>query len=166
MKMNSLDDLYRDQLNDLYSAEKQIVQALPKMAQAATSAELKMGFETHLEQTKIHVHRIEEIFGYLGAKPGRKKCEAMEGLIKEGDEVIEIQGNLMVRDAALIGAAQRIEHYEIAAYGLTRTLADELGYKDQRELLQQTLNEEGDTDFIILFGYHFTISHIVTYASF
>ena len=146
MKMNNLDDLYLEQINDLYSAEKQLVQALPKLAKAATSAELKTGFEKHLEQTKNHVHRIEEVFTRLGSKPGRKTCAAMEGLVKEATETIDLQGNEMVRDAALIGAAQRIEHYEIAGYGIARTLADQLGYDEQRDLLQQTLNEEGETD--------------------
>jgi ferritin-like metal-binding protein YciE len=146
MKMNSLEDLYVDQLKDLYSAEKQLVQALPKMAKAATSSELRLGFEEHLDQTKNHVARLEQIFSQLGSSPGRKKCEAMEGLVKEGEEAIELQGDAMVRDAALIGAAQRVEHYEIAAYGTARTFANHLGYDDQRETLQQTLDEEGETD--------------------
>jgi ferritin-like metal-binding protein YciE len=146
MKMNRLDDLYLDQLKDLYSAEKQLVQALPKMAKAANSEELKMGFQEHLEQTKTHVNRLEQIFTALGSSPGRKKCEAMEGLVKEGQEAIELQGDAIVRDAALIAAAQRVEHYEIAAYGTVRTFANHLGRKDESELLQMTLDEEGATD--------------------
>lgn len=146
MKMNRLDDLYLDQLKDLYSAEKQLVQALPKMAKAANAAELRMGFEEHLEQTKTHVSRLEQIFSALGSSPGRKKCAAMEGLIQEGQEAIELEGNATVRDAALIAAAQRVEHYEIAAYGTVRTFAEHLGYNDQSSLLQMTLDEEGATD--------------------
>jgi ferritin-like metal-binding protein YciE len=146
MKMNRLDDLYLDQLKDLYSAEKQLVQALPKMAKAAASEELKTGFEEHLEQTKTHVSRLEQIFASLGSSPGRKKCAAMEGLIQEGQEAIELQGDAIVRDAALIAAAQRVEHYEIAAYGTVRTFANHLGHSDHSSLLQTTLDEEGATD--------------------
>jgi ferritin-like metal-binding protein YciE len=146
MKMNRLDDLYLDQLKDLYSAEKQLVQALPKMAKAANSEELKMGFQEHLEQTKTQVNRLEQIFQSLGSSPGRKKCAAMEGLVQEGQEAIELEGDATIRDAALIAAAQRIEHYEIAAYGTVRTIANHLGHKDQSELLQTTLDEEGATD--------------------
>lgn len=146
MKMNNLNDLYLDQLKDLYSAEKQLVQALPKMAKAATAEELRMGFEQHLEQTKQHVSRLEQIFAALGSSPGRKKCEAMAGLVQEGTEAIELQGDANVRDAALIAAAQRVEHYEIAGYGTVRSYAEHLGYNDQKDLLQQTLDEEGETD--------------------
>ena len=145
-KMNRLNDLYLDQLKDLYSAEKQLVQALPKMAKAAASEELKAGFEQHLEQTKTHVSRLEQIFSALGSSPGRKKCAAMEGLIEEGQEAITLEGSAIVRDAALIAAAQRVEHYEIAAYGTVRTFANHLGYSDQASLLQMTLDEEGATD--------------------
>jgi ferritin-like metal-binding protein YciE len=146
MKMNRLDDLYVDQLKDLYSAEKQLVQALPKMAKAATSEELKSGFQEHLDQTKTHVSRLEQIFASLGSSPGRKKCEAMEGLVKEGEEAVQLEGDPIVRDAALIAAAQRVEHYEIAAYGTVRTFANHLGRRDQSDLLQTTLDEEGATD--------------------
>lgn len=145
-KMNRLSDLYLDQLKDLYSAEKQLIQALPKMAKAATSPELKTGFEEHLEQTKTHLSRLEQIFAALGSSAGRKKCAAMEGLIEEGQEAITLEGNPVVRDAALIAAAQRVEHYEIAAYGTVRTFANHLGYSDQASLLQMTLDEEGATD--------------------
>ena len=130
MKMSQLKDLYVDQLKDIYSAEKQLIQALPKMAKAATSEELRMGFEEHLEQTKTHLSRLEQVFEALGSSAGRKKCAAMEGLVEEGQEAIELEGNPVVRDAALIAAAQRVEHYEIAAYGSVRTFADHLGFGD------------------------------------
>ena len=146
MKMSQLKDLYVDQLKDIYSAEKQLIQALPKMAKAATSEELRMGFEEHLEQTKTHLSRLEQVFEALGSSAGRKKCAAMEGLVEEGQEAIELEGNPVVRDAALIAAAQRVEHYEIAAYGSVRTFADHLGFGDQSKLLQMTLDEEGATD--------------------
>ena len=146
MKMHNLEDLYIDQLKDLYSAEKQLVQALPKMAEAATSKNLRQRLEEHSEQTQTHVVRLKQIFSRLDTIPGRKKCEAMESLIREGEYAIALQGNDMVRDAALIGAAQRVEHYEIAAYGAVRTYANHLGFKDDRDLLQKTLDEEGETD--------------------
>lgn len=146
MKMNRLSDLYIDQLKDLYSAEKQLIQALPKMAKAATNEQLRAGFEEHLEQTKTHLSRLEQVFTALGSSTGRKKCAAMEGLIEEGQEAIQLEGNATVRDAALIAAAQRVEHYEIAAYGTVRTYANHLGYGDQSSLLQMTLDEEGETD--------------------
>ncbi len=146
MKMNHLKDLYVDQLKDIYNAEKQLIQALPKMAKAATTEELRMGFEEHLEQTKTHLSRLEQVFEALGSSTGRKKCAAMEGLVEEGQEAIEMEGNPVVRDAALIAAAQRVEHYEIAAYGSVRTFADHLGLSDQSKLLQMTLDEEGATD--------------------
>jgi len=146
MKMHSLEDLYLDRLRDLYSAEKQLVQALPKLAEAATSENLRQGFEEHCEQTRTHVARLKQIFARLGTLPGRRTCEAMESLVREGEHAIALQGNDMVRDAALIGAAQRVEHYEIAAYGAVRTYANHLGFKDDRDLLQKTLDEEGETD--------------------
>ena len=146
MKMNGLTDLYVDQLKDLYSAEKQLVQALPKMAKAANTAALKEGFQEHLDQTRTHVDRLEQIFTRMGASPGRKKCEAMEGLIQEGEEAIELKGDAAVRDAALIAAAQRVEHYEIAGYGTVRTFANQLNFRDDARMLQQTLDEEGAAD--------------------
>lgn len=146
MKMHSLKDLYVDRLKDLYVAERQLVHALPKMAEAATSENLRQGFEEHFEQTRTHVARLKQIFARLGTLPGRKTCEAMESLIREGEHAIALQGNDMVRDAALIGAAQRVAHYEIAAYGAVRTYANHLGFKDDRDLLQKTLDEEGKTD--------------------
>jgi ferritin-like metal-binding protein YciE len=146
MKLKSLEELYVDQLKDLYSAEKQLVQALPKMAKAASTPELQEGFQEHLEQTRGHVDRLERIFARLGASAGRKKCKAMAGLIEEGQEVIDLEGDTGVKDAALIAAAQRVEHYEIAGYGTVRTFANHLGFDQDRNLLQQTLDEEGETD--------------------
>lgn len=142
----SLRDLYVDELKDLLSAEKQLVKAIPKMAKAATSKELRNGFETHLEQTKGHVERLEEIIASLDVKPGAKKCVGMEGIIQEGAEVMEEDYDSDVMDAALISAAQRVEHYEIAAYGTVCTYADLLGFADHAELLGQTLEEEKETD--------------------
>ena len=146
MKMNRLSDLYLDQLKDVYNAEKQLVQALPKMAKAATNEQLRAGFEQHLEETRTQLTRLEQIFTALGSSTGRKKCAAMEGLVQEGQEAIELQGDATVRDAALIAAAQRVEHYEMAAYGTLRTFANQLGHSDHADLLQMTLDEEGATD--------------------
>jgi ferritin-like metal-binding protein YciE len=146
MEMKSLKDLYVSELKDLYSAENQLLKAIPKMAKAATSEPLKKAFTGHLEQTKTHVERLETIFEELGASPKGKKCKAMEGLVKEGAEVIEEDASPEVKDAALIAAAQRVEHYEMAGYGCVRTYAQLLGETSAAKLLQQTLNEEGDTD--------------------
>ena len=146
MKLHNLEDLYMDQLKDLYSAEKQLVQALPNMAEAATSKELRQGFQDHLEQTLTHVARLQQIFTRRDTLPGRRKCEAMEALIRQGEHAVTLPDDDMVRDAALIGVARRVEHYEIAAYGTVRTYANHLGFKDDRDLLQQTLDEEGETD--------------------
>ena len=146
MKLDSLKKLYVEELRDLYSAETQLVKALPKMAKGASSDELKEAFESHLEQTKEHVERLDEIFDRLDEKPTGKTCKAMKGLIEEGSEMLAQEGDESVIDAGLIGAAQRVEHYEIAAYGTVRTFADLLGEDEAVELLQQTLDEEGDTD--------------------
>jgi ferritin-like metal-binding protein YciE len=146
MKLKNLEELYVDQLKDLYSAEKQLIQALPKMAKAANTPELQQGFETHLEETRNHLERLENIFSRLGSSPGRKKCKGMEGLLEEGKEAIDLDGDSDVRDAALIAAAQRVEHYEIAGYGTVRTYAQQLGFKQDSDLLQSTLDEEGATD--------------------
>jgi ferritin-like metal-binding protein YciE len=146
MKLNSLNKLYLEELRDLYSAETQLLKALPKMAKGASSDELKEAFESHLGQTKEHVERLTEIFDRLGEKPTGKTCRAMKGLIEEGSEMLEQEGDESVIDAGLIAAAQRVEHYEIAAYGTVRTFADLLGEDDAVELLQQTLDEEGETD--------------------
>jgi ferritin-like metal-binding protein YciE len=143
-----LRELLVHELGDLYDAESQLVKALPKMAKAATYPQLKQGFEQHLQQTKEHVTRIEKAFQMLGADEATKvKCKGMAGLIKEGNEVIkETDADDATRDAGLISAAQRVEHYEIAAYGTARTYAQTLGQNDVAELLQQTLNEEAETD--------------------
>jgi ferritin-like metal-binding protein YciE len=146
MELASLRDLYIEELKDLYSAENQLVKALPKMAKAATAKSLKNGFEKHLKETKTHVTRLNQVFKGLKVSPGSKKCKAMQGLIEEGEHVISENAEDEVRDAALIGAAQRVEHYEIAGYGCVRTYAKLLGYKQAERLLQQTLNEEGATD--------------------
>lgn len=146
MKLNSLKKLYLEELRDLYSAETQLVKALPKMAKGASSDELKEAFESHLEQTKEHVERLTEIFDRLEEKPTGKTCKAMKGLIEEGSEMLEEDGEESVIDAGLIAAAQRVEHYEIAGYGTVRTLANLLGEEEAAELLQQTLDEEGETD--------------------
>src|SRR3977135_610939 len=146
MAMDSLKDLYIDELKDLHNPENQLWKALPKMAKKASAPELKRAFQDHLEQTKGHVDRLEKIFKGLGEKPTGKTCKAMKGLIEEGKEIIEEDGEGSVLDAALIGAAQRVEHYEIAGYGVVRTFASLLGEEDAMESLQRTLNEEGETD--------------------
>jgi ferritin-like metal-binding protein YciE len=146
MEMNRLKHLYVEELKDLYSAESQMVKALPKMAKAATSEELRAGFEEHLEQTKGHVSRLEEIFKALGESPKGKKCKGMEGLIKEGGELIEEDPAPEELDAGLISAAQRVEHYEIAGYGCVSTYANLLGEDEALSLLRQTLDEEKETD--------------------
>jgi ferritin-like metal-binding protein YciE len=145
MAEKGLKELYIDELKDLYSAENQLVVALPKMAKAATSPDLKAGFEEHLKQTKGHVERLELIFKQLKESPKGKKCKGMEGLIEEGSEAIEeYEGELL--DAALIGAAQRVEHYEMAGYGTVSAFAEVLGESEHASLLNDTLEEEKATD--------------------
>ncbi len=146
MENNSLRELYIEELRDIYDAENQLVKALPKMAEAATSDELRSGFEEHLEQTRGHVQRLEEIFADIGEKPTGKKCKGMQGIVSEGKEAIDEDFGAEVKDAALISAAQRVEHYEIAAYGTVRTYAEILGDQSAVELLEKTLQEEKDTD--------------------
>lgn len=146
MKMKTLEDLFLHELKDLFAAEKQLVKALPKMAKAATHSELRQAFEEHLTQTQEHVSRLEEIFSQLNLSARGAKCEAMEGLIQEGKKILEEEMEDDVRDAALICAAQRVEHYEMAAYGCARTFARDLGHHDAADLLQQTLDEEGAAD--------------------
>jgi ferritin-like metal-binding protein YciE len=146
MALESLNDLFIEQLRDLYDAENQLIKALPKLAEGANSDELRRGFEEHLEQTKEHAQRIETIFEQLGEKAKGKKCKAMEGLIKEGGEVLDEDMNEDVKDAAIIAAAQRVEHYEIAGYGTARTFANLLGEDEAASLLEQTLEEEKETD--------------------
>ena len=146
MKHNALKDLYIDELKDIYDAENRLLKALPKMAKAATSGDLRSGFEAHLEQTRGHVERLEEIFKGLGQKAAGKKCNAMVGLIKEGEEVMDEDFEGEVMDAALISAAQRVEHYEIAAYGCVAAWAELLGESEAAALLEKTLGEEKETD--------------------
>jgi ferritin-like metal-binding protein YciE len=146
MKLASLQDLLVEQLQDLHDAENQILKALPKMAKAASAPELRQAFEEHLEQSRIHVERLDRVFEQIGAKSKGKPCKAMQGLIAEGEEMIKEKAEPEVRDAGLIAAAQRVEHYEIAGYGCVRTYAAQLGQKQAAQLLQQTLDEEGTTD--------------------
>jgi ferritin-like metal-binding protein YciE len=146
MEQNRLKHLYVEELKDLYSAENQLVKALPKMAKAATSKDLKAGFEEHLGQTKEHVTRLETIFKGLGESPNGKKCKGMEGLIKEGAELIEEDPEPEELDAGLISAAQRVEHYEMAGYGGVTAYAKLLGEDQAASLLRQTLEEEKETD--------------------
>jgi ferritin-like metal-binding protein YciE len=146
MKLQSLDSLFLHELKDLLSAEKQLTKALPKMAKGAASENLRAAFEEHLEQTKGHVARLERVFEIVGKTARAEHCKAMEGLVEEGADLLEEDGEPMVKDAALIGAAQRVEHYEISAYGTARTLAELLGLSEAVTLLQQTLGEEKETD--------------------
>lgn len=147
MAIESLKDLYLEHLRDLYDAENQLIKALPKMAEASTSEELRQGFEEHLEQTKEHAQRLETIFEKLGEKAKGKKCKGIEGIIKEGSETLEEDfGNEDVKDAAIIADAQRAEHYEIAGYGTAKTFANLLGDREAASLLEQTLTEEKETD--------------------
>ena len=145
-QLNSMHALFIEELRDLYSAENQLISALPRMAAAAKSTTLKAAFENHLEETRNHVQRLTEIFSELGTSPTGKHCKGMEGLITEGNEVLQMQGDGDVKDAALIGAAQRVEHYEIAGYGVARTFAKELGHDKLADKLQKTLDEEGSAD--------------------
>jgi ferritin-like metal-binding protein YciE len=146
MKLESLHDLYVDELKDLYSAEHQILKALPKMAKAASAVQVSKAFTSHLAQTKAQIVRLERIFKKLDVSPRGKTCKAMKGLLGEGAELMAEDADPTVMDAALIAAAQRVEHYEMAGYGCVRTFARLLGYDQQADLLQKTLNEEGDTD--------------------
>jgi ferritin-like metal-binding protein YciE len=144
--INTLGQLFLEQLQDLYSAETQLIKALPAMAKAAHSPALKAGFEAHFEQTKEHAARLEQIFADLGEKADGKKCQAMVGLIKEGKEMISEKASCEIKDIGLIAAAQRVEHYEIAGYGCVRTYAKILGHTEAAETLQSTLDEEAATD--------------------
>ena len=149
MKLDNLKKLYVQELRDLYNAENQLVKALPKMAKAASSDELKQAFEDHLEQTEGHVERLEEIFKGLDESPKGKTCKAMKGLVEEGSEILEEEGEDSVLDAGIIAAAQKVEHYEIASYGTVRTFAQLLGEDEAAELLQETLDEEGEADKLL-----------------
>jgi ferritin-like metal-binding protein YciE len=146
MKMKTMEDLFVHELKDLYSAEKQILKALPKMAKAASDEQLKMAFEDHMTETEKQVERLDQIFEELGISGRGHKCKAMEGLLEEGKEILEMDADPEVLDAAMIAAAQRVEHYEIAGYGCARTYAEQLGHADAAELLQASLDEEGNTD--------------------
>jgi ferritin-like metal-binding protein YciE len=146
MSLDSLEKLFLEELKDIYNAEKQILRALPRMAKTAESEELERAFTNHLRETEGQVDRLERIFKELGQTPRGKKCKGMEGLLEEGKEVLEEDGEPAVIDAALIAAAQRVEHYEIAAYGCLRTYAGLLGYSQAQRLLQQTLQEEEAAD--------------------
>ena len=149
MKLDTLEQLYISELRDLYSAENQLLKALPKMAKAASAEELKDGFEKHLEQTKGHVRRLEQVFEALDENPKGKTCRAMKGLIEEGSEILKENGEESVLDAGIIVAAQKVEHYEIAGYGSARTFAHLLGQNKAAELLQATLDEESETNEIL-----------------
>jgi ferritin-like metal-binding protein YciE len=146
MTIDSLDKLLEEELKDLYDAEKQLVKALPKMAKAASNEELKAAFTEHLEQTKGQVERLEQVFGLLDVKPKGKPCEAMKGLVKEGQEIMEEDASEPLLDAMMIAAAQKVEHYEISGYGSARAIAEALGNEEVANLLQQTLDEEKETD--------------------
>jgi ferritin-like metal-binding protein YciE len=145
-QFNSLEELFEYELKDLYDAEHRLTDALPKLADKATNSALKMAFEKHLRETEKHVERLESIFDHIGIEPDREKCDAMVGLIKEGDQIIDAEGDANVLDAALIAAAQRAEHYEMAAYGSARAFARQLGNEYAAELLEQTLDEEKAAD--------------------
>lgn len=149
MELENLRDLYIDELKDLYSAEKQLVKALPKMAKNATNPDLKKAFSNHLAQTEEHVSRLERIFELLESSPRGKKCVGMEGLIKEASELLEEDAEEEVLDAGLISKAQHVEHYEMAGYGTVRTYAQTLGESEQAEILEQTLNEEKEADELL-----------------
>ena len=149
LEFNSLEDLFIEQIEDLYDAEQRIVQALPKMADAAHSPDLRSAFQTHLRETEGQVVRLERIFQKLGRSPERETCAAMKGLISEGEQMVGAKGDPSIKDAALIAAAQRIEHYEIAAYGTARTFARQLGREAIANELQETLDEEGNADKIL-----------------
>ena len=146
MKLTTLQDLYVEELKDLYSAETQLLKALPKMAQAAQSEDLRSAFQEHEQQTREQVRRLEQIFDKLDTDAKGKVCKGIQGLLAEGDAYLEEQPDLRVMDAGLISIAQRVEHYEIAGYGSVRTYARELGLQEQQQLLQQTLDEEAATD--------------------
>jgi len=148
-EFTDLEDLFVEQISDLYSAEQQLVEALPKMAEAATAPELKKAFNNHLAQTKGHVRRLEQVFQLMECDPASEKCKAMQGLLHEGEDMIKAKGDKSVKDAALIAAAQRVEHYEISGYGTARTFAEKLGESEAAQLLQETLEEEKEADLLL-----------------
>ena len=144
--MKDLNELFLEELADIYDAEKQLVKALPKVAEAAKAPELQSAIEDHLEQTQEHVRRLEQVFGIFNVKPRTKKCEAMNGLIEEAQDLMKEESSAPVMDAALISAAQKVEHYEIATYGTLRTWAEALGKDEAVDLLEETLSEEKEAD--------------------
>lgn len=146
VKLNSLHDLYIEELRDLYNAENQLIKALPKMAKRATSVELRSALEEHLQQTRGQVERLDIIFHRLDESPKGSTCEGMKGIIEEGEDLMDVDAPGMVCDAGIISSAQRVEHYEIAGYGTVRTYARQLGFEDDARLLQETLDEEGEAD--------------------
>ena len=149
MELDTLQKLYINELRDLYNAENQLLKALPKMAKAASSDELVEAFEKHLDQTETHVERLEEVFEELGQTPKGKTCHGMKGLIEEGSEILEEDGEESVLDAGIIVAAQKVEHYEMASYGSLRTFAELLGEKNAAKLLQTTLDEESEANELL-----------------
>jgi len=149
MGFHSLKDVLQEQLEDLHSAETQLVAALPKMAQAASNDQLRDAFQHHLEETRGHLKRVEDALGELGVSHPTEVCKGMKGLVAEGEEMIAKPGDAMAKDAALIGAAQRVEHYEIAGYGTARQLADDCGFDGIRDLMDQTLDEESQADKLL-----------------
>jgi ferritin-like metal-binding protein YciE len=149
LTLENLHDVLVMQLKDLYSAEDQLITALPKMAEAAHSPELRMAFQNHLQETRQHKQRLEQVFRLLGCEPEAETCDAMKSMITEGDDVCQADGDPEVKDAAIIAAAQRVEHYEIAAYGCARTFAHRLGHQEAGRLLQETLDEEGNADKLL-----------------
>lgn len=146
MNMETMNELYEHELADLYSAEKQMISALPEITEKATSPELKSSLEAHFKKTKGHAERLEEIFDFLGKKPSKAKCKGMEGILKEGEDALKITGDLDVRDAAILASAQKVEHYEIATYGSALAWAKRLGLDEHTQLLADTLNEEKEAD--------------------
>jgi ferritin-like metal-binding protein YciE len=149
MRLNTFENLFVDQLVDLYSAETQLIEALPKMAEAASTPELKEAFTLHLEQTKEHADIVKQLLSAIGESASGEKCKGMEGLLKEGQEIIDKRGDSAIKDAALIAAAQRVEHYEIAGYGTARTFALQLGNNNAVNRLQEILNQEAETDELL-----------------
>jgi ferritin-like metal-binding protein YciE len=145
-RFNTLNDLFLHELKDLYDAEHQLTEALPQMADAAASSDLRTAFNSHLLETREHINRLKQVFQRIGQEPERQTCPAMKGLVKEGSEAISATGDAKVKDAALIASAQRVEHYEMAGYGTLRTFARQLGLNDIASLLQKTLDEEGAAD--------------------
>jgi ferritin-like metal-binding protein YciE len=145
-QLNSLEDLFWGQMKDIYDAEQRLTEALPRLAERASDPTLKMAFREHLEQTRHHVERLEQIFRGGGRKPDRESCEGIKGLLQEGEQILHAKGDDAARDAGLIAAAQRVEHYEIAVYGSIRTFARRIGRLDFADLLQRTLDEEGEAD--------------------